>query len=71
MKLVRLKPEIQINVDLNKMTAAQVSFNDITRPLVTKISFSSAGTLKLMVYAAVLILSRILKMPTKCCYGYP
>lgn len=42
-----LKPEIQINVDLNKMTAAQVSFDDITRAIGAENIITSAGTLKI------------------------
>jgi multidrug efflux pump len=42
-----LKPEIQINVDLNKMTAAQVSFDDITRAVGAENIITSAGTLKI------------------------
>ncbi len=42
-----LKPEIQINVDLNKMTAAQISFDDITRAIGAENIITSAGTLKI------------------------
>jgi multidrug efflux pump len=41
-----LTPEIQINVDLNKMTAAQVSFNDITQMVGNENILSSAGSIK-------------------------
>jgi len=38
-----LKPNIQINVDLNKMTAAQVSYNDIIQAVGNENVISSAG----------------------------
>ncbi|MDB5136293.1 MAG: efflux transporter permease subunit [Mucilaginibacter sp.] len=38
-----LKPNIQINVDLNKMTAAQVSYNDIIQAIGNENIISSAG----------------------------
>lgn len=42
-----LKPEIQINVDLNKMTAAQVSFSDITSAIGYENIITSAGNYKI------------------------
>jgi len=41
-----LTPEIQVNVDLNKMTAAQISFSDITQAIGNENILSSAGTVK-------------------------
>lgn len=41
-----LTPEIQINVDMNKMTAAQVSFSDITQMVGNENILSSAGSIK-------------------------
>jgi multidrug efflux pump subunit AcrB len=41
-----LTPEIQINVDMNKMAAAQVSFDDITRAIGNENIITSAGTIK-------------------------
>ena len=41
-----LTPEIQVNVDLNKMAAAQVSFNDIIDAIGKENILSSAGTVK-------------------------
>ncbi len=41
-----LTPEIQVNVDLNKMAAAQVSFNDIIQAVVNENILTSAGTIK-------------------------
>src|SRR5689334_9366092 len=41
-----LTPEIQVNVDLNKMTAAQISFDDITRAIGSENILASAGTIK-------------------------
>jgi len=41
-----LKPNIQINVDLNKMTAAQVSYNDIIQAVGNENVISSAGNIK-------------------------
>jgi multidrug efflux pump subunit AcrB len=41
-----LTPEIQINVDLNKMAAAQVSFNDIIQAIGNENILTSAGTVK-------------------------
>src|ERR1700755_372621 len=41
-----LTPEIQINVDLNKMAAAQVSFNDIIQMVGNENILSSAGSIK-------------------------
>jgi multidrug efflux pump len=41
-----LTPEIQINVDLNKMAAAQVSFGDIIQMVGNENILSSAGTIK-------------------------
>jgi multidrug efflux pump len=41
-----LTPEIQINVDLNKMAAAQLSFKDITDAVGNENILSSAGTIK-------------------------
>src|ERR1700712_2713935 len=40
-----LKPNIQINVDLNKMTAAQVSYGDIIQAIGNENVISSAGTI--------------------------
>ncbi|WCT10280.1 efflux RND transporter permease subunit [Mucilaginibacter jinjuensis] len=40
-----LKPNIQINVDLNKMTAAQISYNDIIQAVGNENVISSAGAL--------------------------
>lgn len=42
-----LKPEIQINVDLNKMTAAQVSFSDITNAVGYENIITSAGNYRI------------------------
>lgn len=42
-----LKPNIQINVDMNKMTAAQVSYNDIIQAIGNENVISSAGTVKI------------------------
>ncbi|MGF7078259.1 efflux RND transporter permease subunit [Mucilaginibacter sp. UYCu711] len=42
-----LKPEIQINVDMNKMSAAQVSYDDITRAIGAENIISSAGSVKI------------------------
>jgi multidrug efflux pump len=41
-----LKPNIQINVDINKMTAAQVSYSDIIMAIGNENVISSAGTVK-------------------------
>ncbi len=41
-----LKPEIQINVDLNKMGAAQISYTDITNAIGYENIITSAGGLK-------------------------
>ncbi|MBL4676754.1 MAG: efflux RND transporter permease subunit [Mucilaginibacter sp.] len=41
-----LTPEIQINVDLNKMTSAQISFGDIINAVGKENVLSSAGTIK-------------------------
>ncbi|NOW93500.1 efflux RND transporter permease subunit [Mucilaginibacter sp. SG564] len=41
-----LTPEIQINVDLNKMAAAQISFSDITQAVGNENILQSAGTIK-------------------------
>ncbi|MDF2434402.1 MAG: multidrug efflux pump [Mucilaginibacter sp.] len=41
-----LKPNIQINVDINKMTAAQVSYGDIITAIGNENVISSAGTVK-------------------------
>jgi multidrug efflux pump len=41
-----LTPEIQINVDLNKMSAAQIGFNDITQAIGNENILSSAGTIR-------------------------
>ncbi|MES2809881.1 MAG: efflux RND transporter permease subunit [Bacteroidota bacterium] len=41
-----LKPEIQINVDLNKMSAAQISYDDITRAVGAENIIMSAGGLR-------------------------
>jgi multidrug efflux pump len=41
-----LTPEIQINVDLNKMAAAQVSFGDIIQMVGNENILSSAGSIK-------------------------
>jgi len=40
-----LKPNIQINVDINKMAAAQISYNDIVQAIGNENVISSAGTL--------------------------
>ena len=40
-----LKPNIQINVDINKMTAAQVGYNDIIQAVGNENIISTAGTL--------------------------
>lgn len=40
-----LKPNIQINVDMNKMTAAQVGYGDIIQAIGNENIISSAGTL--------------------------
>jgi multidrug efflux pump len=40
-----LKPNIQINVDMNKMTAAQVGYSDIIQAISNENIISSAGTL--------------------------
>lgn len=42
-----LTPNIQINVDLNKMTAAQISYNDIITAIGNENIISSAGTVKI------------------------
>jgi len=42
-----LKPNIQINVDINKMTAAQISYNDIITAIGNENVISSAGTVKI------------------------
>lgn len=41
-----LKPNIQINVDLNKMAAAQIGYNDIIQAVGSENIMSSAGTIK-------------------------
>jgi multidrug efflux pump subunit AcrB len=41
-----LTPEIQVNVDLNKMASAQVSFNDIIQAVGNENILTSAGTVK-------------------------
>ncbi|RFZ94267.1 efflux RND transporter permease subunit [Mucilaginibacter conchicola] len=41
-----LTPEIQINVDLNKMSAAQLTFTDITNSIGYENILASAGTIK-------------------------
>ncbi|QQL51382.1 efflux RND transporter permease subunit [Mucilaginibacter ginkgonis] len=41
-----LTPEIQVNVDLNKMAAAQVTFNDIIQAIGNENILTSAGTVK-------------------------
>ena len=41
-----LTPEIQVNVDMNKMAAAQVSFGDITQAIGKENILSSVGTIK-------------------------
>jgi len=41
-----LKPNIQVNVDLNKMTAAQVSYGDIIQAIGSENVISTAGTIK-------------------------
>jgi multidrug efflux pump subunit AcrB len=41
-----LEPNIQINVDINKMTAAQVSYNDIIQAIGNENVISTAGTIK-------------------------
>ncbi|MBB5394418.1 efflux RND transporter permease subunit [Mucilaginibacter sp. AK015] len=42
-----LTPEIQINVDINKMSAAQLTFNDIIQNVGSENILASAGTIKL------------------------
>ncbi len=42
-----LKPNIQINVDINKMSAAQISYNDIVQAVGGENVISSAGTIKI------------------------
>lgn len=42
-----LKPNIQINVDMNKMAAAQISYNDIIQAIGNENVISSAGTVKI------------------------
>ncbi|WP_374950449.1 efflux RND transporter permease subunit [Mucilaginibacter sp.] len=41
-----LTPEIQINVDMNKMASAQIGFNDIIQAIGNENILSSAGTIK-------------------------
>ncbi len=41
-----LKPNIQINVDMNKMAAAQIGYNDIIQAVGSENIMSSAGTIK-------------------------
>jgi len=41
-----LTPEIQVNVDLNKMAAAQISFGDIIQAIGNENILTSAGTVK-------------------------
>ncbi|MFD0750244.1 efflux RND transporter permease subunit [Mucilaginibacter calamicampi] len=41
-----LKPEIQVNVDLNKMTAAQISYGDIIQAIGAENIITSAGNYK-------------------------
>ena len=41
-----LTPEIQVNVDLNKMAATQIGFNDIIKAIGDENILSSAGTVK-------------------------
>jgi multidrug efflux pump len=41
-----LTPEIQVNVDLNKMAAAQISFGDIIQAIGNENILASAGTIK-------------------------
>ncbi|MDB4999620.1 MAG: copper transporter, partial [Mucilaginibacter sp.] len=41
-----LTPEIQINVDMNKMSAAQIGFGDIIQAIGNENILSSAGTIK-------------------------
>ncbi|CAM3670447.1 efflux RND transporter permease subunit [Mucilaginibacter galii] len=41
-----LTPEIQINVDMNKMSAAQITFDDIIRAVGNENILSSVGTIK-------------------------
>src|SRR6185503_5322021 len=41
-----LTPNIQVNVDIDKMTAAQVSYNDIIQAIGNENVISSAGTIK-------------------------
>lgn len=41
-----LTPEIEINVDLNKMAAAQVSFNDVIQMVSNENILTSAGSIK-------------------------
>jgi len=42
-----LTPEIQVNVDMNKMAAAQITFTDITNTLSSENITASAGTIKM------------------------
>ena len=42
-----LKPNIQINVDINKMTVAQIGYNDIITAIGNENVISSAGTVKI------------------------
>jgi multidrug efflux pump len=42
-----LKPEIEINVDVNKMAAAQVSYDDIVRAIGNENIIASAGTINI------------------------
>ncbi|RYD91189.1 MAG: efflux RND transporter permease subunit, partial [Sphingobacteriales bacterium] len=42
-----LKPEIEINVDMNKMTAAQISYQDILTAVGSENVIGSAGTVKM------------------------
>ncbi|HEX3383801.1 MAG TPA: efflux RND transporter permease subunit, partial [Mucilaginibacter sp.] len=41
-----LKPNIQVNVDMNKMAAAQISYSDIIQALSNENIISTAGTVK-------------------------
>lgn len=41
-----LTPNIQVNVDIDKMTAAQISYNDIIQAIGNENVISSAGTIK-------------------------
>ena len=61
-----LEPNIQINVDINKMSAAQISFGDIITAIGNENILSTAGTITTsMANNARLILRRTLKAPMR------